>query len=152
MNEMLAPQTGLFKRVGLFFRPVPLLGYLFGFLACVLLEQLAGDALTSLLGLPKMPVLFGLLTIFKVLAGVVNLLIKGDVFDWATLVHIPTALIYFIVIYLIPMAAVARAVVKPANTLANKPISMVVILKHHRNQHAKSEHLRLKYPDSSDKS
>jgi branched-chain amino acid transport system permease protein len=118
MNETLAPQTGLFKRVGLFFRPVPLLGYLLGFLACVLLEQLAGDRLSSLLGLPKMPVLFGLLTIFKVLSGVVNLLIKGDVFDWATLVHIPTALIYFVVIYLIPMAVVARVVVKPANTLA----------------------------------
>ena len=120
MDETLAPQQtgGLVYRVGLFFRPVPLLGYLLGFLACVLWEQLAGEALSSLLGLPKMPVLFGLLTIFKVLAGVVNLLIKGDVFDWATLVHIPTALIYFVVIYLIPMAAVARAVVKPANMLA----------------------------------
>jgi hypothetical protein len=32
-------------------------------------KQLAGEGLASLLGLPKMPVLFGLLTIFKVLAG-----------------------------------------------------------------------------------
>jgi hypothetical protein len=46
---------------------------LLGFIACVLWEQLAGEGLTSVLGLPKMPVLFGLLTIFKVLAGVVNL-------------------------------------------------------------------------------
>jgi len=120
MDDTLEPQQtgGLFYRVGLFFRPVPLLGYVLGFLACVLWEQLAGEGLASSLGLPKMPVLFGLLTIFKVLAGIINLLIKGDVFDWATMLYIPTALIYFVVIYLIPMAAVARAVVKPANLMA----------------------------------
>jgi branched-chain amino acid transport system permease protein len=33
-------------------------------------------------------------------------------------VHIPTALVYLTVIYLIPLALVARAVVKPANALA----------------------------------
>jgi hypothetical protein len=79
MDETLAPKQtgGILHRVGLYFKPVPLLGYLLGFMACVLWEQLAGEALTSVLGLPKMPVLFGLLTIFKVLAGVVNFLIKG---------------------------------------------------------------------------
>ena len=120
MDQTLAPnQTGgILLRVGQFFKPVPLLGYLIGFLACVLWEQLAGEGLTSLLGLPKIPVLFGLLTIFKVLAGMVNLLIKGDAFDWATLVHIPTALIYLAAIYVIPMALVARAAVKPANAVA----------------------------------
>ena len=47
MDETLAPQQtgGFLYRVGLFFRPVPLLGYLLGFLACVLWEQLAGEAL-----------------------------------------------------------------------------------------------------------
>ncbi|MGD9308026.1 MAG: branched-chain amino acid ABC transporter permease [Desulfosarcina sp.] len=120
MDETLASNQigGTLQRVGLFFKPVPLLGYLIGFLACVLWEQLAGESLTTLLGLPKMPVLFGLLTIFKVLAGMVNLLIKGDAFDWATLVHIPTALIYLTAIYVVPMALVARAVVKPANAAA----------------------------------
>ena len=118
MNETFAPQTGIFHRFGLFFRPVPLLGYLLGFLACALWELVAGEGLASVLGLPKMPVLFGLLTIFKVLAGMVNLLIKGDAFEWATLVHIPTALIYLTVIYLIPLTLVARTVAKPANALA----------------------------------
>ncbi len=119
MDQSLAPrQTGMFYRVRLFFQPVPLMGYLIGFLACVLWEQLAGESLTSLLGLPKMPVLFGLLTIFKVLAGVVNLMIRGDAFNWATLVHIPTAVIYFVVIYLLPMALVSRAVARPANRLS----------------------------------
>ncbi|BBO72791.1 hypothetical protein DSCW_02080 [Desulfosarcina widdelii] len=119
MEETLAPQqNGLKYRLGLFFKPVPLLAYLIGFLACALWELLVGDGLTSILGLPKMPVLFGLLTIFKVLAGVVNLAIKGEAFNWATLVHIPTALIYLFVIYLIPLAVVARATAKPANVLA----------------------------------
>lgn len=119
MEETLAPQqNGLGYRLGLFFKPVPLLAYLIGFLVCALWELLVGDGLTSILGLPKMPVLFGLLTIFKVLAGVVNLAIKGEAFNWATLVHIPTALIYLFVIYLIPLAIVARATAKPANVLA----------------------------------
>ena len=54
MDETLAPKQtgGIFHRVGLFFKPVPLLGYLLGFLACALWEQLAGEGLTSLLGLP----------------------------------------------------------------------------------------------------
>lgn len=120
MDETLAPKQtgGIFHWVGLFFKPVPLLGYLLGFLACVLWEQLAGEGLASLLGLPKMPVLFGLLTTFKILAGVVNFLIKGDAFNWATLVQIPMAVVYMTVIYLIPLALVARAAVKPANALA----------------------------------
>ncbi len=120
MDETLAPKQtgGIFYRVGLFFKPVPLLGYLLGFMACVLWEQLAGEGLTSLLGLPKMPVLFGLLTIFKVLAGIINFLIKGDAFNWATWVYIPAALVYLTVIYLLPVSLVARAVVKPANALA----------------------------------
>jgi branched-chain amino acid transport system permease protein len=120
MDETLTPKLtgGIFLRVGLFLKPVPLLGYLIGFLACVLLEQLAGEWLTLLLGLPKMPVLFGLLTIFKVLAGAINFMIKGDAFNWATWVYIPSALVYLAVIYLLPLGIVARAVVKPANALA----------------------------------
>ena len=101
MDETLAPKQtgGIFYRVGLFFKPVPLLGYLLGFLVCVLWEQLAGEGLSSLLGLPKMPILFGLLTIFKVIAGIVNFLIKGDAFNWARLIEIPMALVYLSVIY-----------------------------------------------------
>lgn len=120
MDETHAPKQtgGLFYRVGLFFKPVPLLGYLIGFMACALLEQLSGEGLASLLGLPKMPVLFGFLTSFKVLAGVINFLIKGDAFDWTTLVQIPAAIAYLSIIYLIPLALVARMVVRPANVLA----------------------------------
>ena len=52
MDETLAPKQtgGIFHRVGLFFKPVPLLGYLLGFLACSLWEQLAGEGLTIVIG------------------------------------------------------------------------------------------------------
>ena len=112
------PVGGMVYHVSLYFKPVPLLGYLIAFLACALWEQLVGEALASMLGLPKMPVLFGLLTIFKVLAGIVNFLIKGDIFSWPSLVHIPTAIVYLSIVYLIPLAIVARAVAQPANAVA----------------------------------
>lgn len=112
-------KTGfLLVRLGRLFNSVPLLGYLLGFLVCVLWEQLVGGRLSALLGLPRMPVLFGLLTIFRVVAGVVNFLIKGEVFIWATMMHIPAALAYLAVIYLIPLVFVARLAQRPANALA----------------------------------
>jgi branched-chain amino acid transport system permease protein len=112
-------KTGsLVSRAGEFFRPVPMLGYLLGFLVCVLWEREAGVHLASFLGLPNMPALFGILAIFKVLAGLVNLLIHGSAFNWATLVQIPMALTYLAVIYLIPLALVARVTVRPANAVA----------------------------------
>ncbi len=101
-----------------YFRPVPLLGFLLGFLVCVLWELLIGDQCAALLQLPKMPVLFGILAIFKIVAGVVNFLIKGDAFVWASLVQIPGALIYFLLVYFLPLAIVARALTSPANALA----------------------------------
>lgn len=98
---------------------VPLMGYLLGFLACVLVEMVAGERLASLLGLPKMPILFGLVTIFKVIAGVVHLLTKGAAFDPGNLMHIPMAIVYFGLIYVAPVALVARLTTRPANTLAD---------------------------------
>jgi branched-chain amino acid transport system permease protein len=120
MDETLAPKKagGVFSRADQLFKPVPLLGYLFGFFACVIWEQFIGDGLASVLGLPKMPVLFGLVTIFKVLAGIVSLLIKGNAFDWTTLVHIPAAVAYFFVVYLAPLTLVARATANLANGIA----------------------------------
>ena len=114
----IAPTGGWLAWVGDLFKPVPLLGYLVGFLVCVLWEQLAGEGLATLLGLPKMPVLFGILTIFKVVAGLVFLVIRGEVFVWSTLVQIPMALVYLALIYLLPLAIVARIVAKPANDVA----------------------------------
>lgn len=48
-----------------FFSSVPVVGWLLGALAAVILEYLIGDALSSILGLPKIPVLFGFLIMLK---------------------------------------------------------------------------------------
>ena len=48
---------GLIKR---FYGGAPLLGILLGFLVCALWEMIIGEALASVLQLPKMPILFGL--------------------------------------------------------------------------------------------
>jgi hypothetical protein len=61
------------------------------FWLCVLWEQWIGEGFSSVLGLPKMPVLFGLLTIFKVLAGIVNLDDQRGRIRLGHLVHIPAA-------------------------------------------------------------
>jgi branched-chain amino acid transport system permease protein len=65
-----------------------------------------------------MPIMFGLVTVARVLAGLIWLLIKGTPFDAATLIHVPMAIVYFIVIYAVPLALVIRLTTKPANTIA----------------------------------
>jgi len=110
-----AAQGNILKRL---VAPVPLFGFLLGFLVCVLLETFAGGPLADLLGLPKMPVLFGLVTIFKVIAGVVNMVLKGAEFQAATLIQIPTALIYFGLIYLLPLAITIRLTAGVSNRIA----------------------------------
>ena len=42
-----------------------MLGWLFGMLIAVLLEHFAGDLLVDVLGLPKIPVLFGCVIMLK---------------------------------------------------------------------------------------
>lgn len=101
-----------------FYGGAPLLGILLGFLVCALWEMIIGKALASVLLLPKMPILFGLVTISKVFAGLINLVLKGTPFEWFTLIHVPMALIYFGIIYAVPLAVVIRLSAKPANTIA----------------------------------
>jgi branched-chain amino acid transport system permease protein len=105
----------LFRRL---YGGAPLLAILVGFLACTLWEELIGEALASVLLLPKMPILFGLVTISKVIAGLINLAIKGTAFDFNTLIHVPTAIIYFCIVYAVPLAIVIRLTVRPANAIA----------------------------------
>jgi branched-chain amino acid transport system permease protein len=106
---------GLFQRL---YGGAPLLAILIGFLVCSLWETLIGESLSSVLGLPKMPIMFGLVTVAKVLAGLIWLLIKGTPFDPATLLHVPTAIIYFALTYAAPLALVIRVTTKPANAVA----------------------------------
>ncbi|GAB4274444.1 MAG: hypothetical protein Kow0092_29850 [Deferrisomatales bacterium] len=73
------------------FGRVPVLGWLTGWLAAVLLERWMGDPLADLLGLPKIPVLFGF-----------NIALKKPFL-------IPGALAFVTLVYLVPILAVARA-------------------------------------------
>jgi branched-chain amino acid transport system permease protein len=98
--------------------PAPLLGLLTGALACVLIERFFGQQVSDLLHLPKMPVLFGILTISKVVAGLVNALFKGAAFEGIELLQIPAAGVYFAVVYLLPLIGVGRITAGAANRAA----------------------------------
>ena len=103
-------------RLKRFCAPVPLLGWLLGALGAVILEHFAGTPFAELLGLPKMPVLFGALIMLKM-----PLLI-------------PSVLLYVLVIYGMPIALVGRLCAGPANRAAenllhvSKPFSVLIHL------------------------
>jgi len=83
-----------------FVAPVPLIGWLFGIFGSVLTEYFLGDLISYYLGLPKIPVLFGFLTVLKK-----PLLIPGT-------------LGYLILVYGLPVLIIVKALQKPANWLA----------------------------------
>ncbi len=98
--------------------PAPLLGVLLGAMAGVLIENFFGERLAEVLQLTKMPVLFGILTISKVVAGVLNALFKDAAFEAGSLLQVPAALVYFAIVYLAPMIIVGRLGAGPANRAA----------------------------------
>ena len=61
----LSEKKTLSERIRDSFSQVPLLAWLCGILVAVLLERFVGDPLTELLGLPKIPALFGAVTVLK---------------------------------------------------------------------------------------
>jgi branched-chain amino acid transport system permease protein len=82
------------------FSQVPLLGWLLGALTAVLLEQLVGTPLAEALGMFKIPALFGFVIVLD---------------DPAL---IPSVSLYVLLIYILPVAAVARLSASLANKLA----------------------------------
>jgi branched-chain amino acid transport system permease protein len=123
-----ARSDGFNSAIKRFFAPIPLLGYLLGFLVCVLFEKTIGTQLATLLGLSKMPVLFGLLTIFKVIAAIANLIIKDTAFNSLQLVWIPATLFYFLLVYLLPLILIARTTAVFANAFVKKVQKMSLLL------------------------
>ena len=81
---------------------VPLLGWLFGILIAVLIEHFAGELLADVLGLPKIPVLFGCVIMLK------------------KPLMIPGAILYMLLIYILPISIVARLSSVSANKVAAK--------------------------------
>lgn len=73
---------------------IPALAYLLGFLVASIMELLAGDLLASLLGLPTMPTLFGITLVQK------------------SLILLPSAIAYDLLLYIVPTYVVARLTAK----------------------------------------
>jgi|Deesub1362A_J573_1020465.scaffolds.fasta_scaffold00707_12 branched-chain amino acid transport system permease protein len=84
------------------YRAVPLLGWLVGALVAVLLEKLVGLPLARVLGMPKIPALFGVVIILD------------------APILFPIALTYTLLIYFIPIALVARFGAPLANRIARR--------------------------------
>lgn len=79
---------------------IPLIGWLFGILGAVLMEFFLGDLISYYLGLPKIPVLFGFLTVLK----------KPQL--------IPGTIGYLILVYGLPVFILSKFLKKPANKVA----------------------------------
>ena len=92
------------------YRPVPLLGWLFAALIAVGLEQFVGLPLARILGMSKVPALFG------------TVVILSDP------ILIPSVLIYMILIYILPIGIVARLSVSLANRIAAKLMDYPLII------------------------
>lgn len=82
------------------FSDVPILGWLVAILVAVALEQLVGSAFARLLGLSKVPVLFG----FVIVLGKPGL--------------IPVTLIYLLLFYILPIGIITQVGKSLANKLA----------------------------------
>jgi branched-chain amino acid transport system permease protein len=82
------------------FSAAPMLGWLSGALVAVRLEMLVGTPLARLLGMSKAPALFGFALVLE------------------QPVYIPSAIAYVLLIYVLPVALVARLSIWPANVLA----------------------------------
>jgi branched-chain amino acid transport system permease protein len=92
------------------FSQVPLLGWLLGALVAVILEQVIGTLLAWLLGMSKIPVLFGFDIILK------------------TPALLPSILLYILVIYILPVSLVARLSVRLTNGLAARLLNLPLVV------------------------
>lgn len=88
------------------FASIPLLGWLLGFAAAVYLERWAGEPLADLLGLPKVPVLFGVLIVLK------------------DPQRIPGAMAFVFLIYAVPVTLVGKFSSSLTNRLAAALLKM----------------------------
>ena len=88
-------------RLKTFLAPVPLIGWLLGIFGAVLVEYFLGDLISYYFGLPKIPVLFGFLTVLKK-----PLLMPGTIG-------------YLALVYGVPILVIAKTLQKPANRIAD---------------------------------
>lgn len=103
-------KTGFWLRLRRKHQHVPLLGWLLGAVVAVLLEQVFGTLLAKMIGLPKIPVLFGAVIILK----------KPFL--------IPSATIYVCLIYLVPISLVSRWTARMANRMSAKMLDIGITM------------------------
>lgn len=118
--KRLHPETnsgGLFEKMKLLlkkfrnsFSRVPLMGWLLGALIAVVLEYYLGEPLADILMLPKIPVLFGFVIMLK------------------KPLLIPSVIIFVLLIYALPISAVARSSAPLTNRLAAKLFSLPILI------------------------
>ena len=101
-SELSTAESGVTNKIRAIFYRIPVLGWLCGALAAVLIEQAVGRQLALAIGLPKIPALFGFTIILKYP------------------VLIPSSVLYVFLIYLLPVIIVARLCLAPANWLAGR--------------------------------
>ena len=118
--KRLHPETnsgGLFEKMKLLlkkirnsFSRVPLIGWLLGALIAVVLEYYLGEPLADILMLPKIPVLFGFVIMLK------------------KPLLIPSVIVFVLLIYALPISAVARFSAPLTNRLAAKLFSLPILI------------------------
>jgi len=114
---MTANSGNLFEKMKLFlkknrnsFSRVPLIGWLLGALIAVALEHYLGEPLADILMLPKIPVLFGFVIMLK------------------KPLLIPSVITFVLLIYVLPISAVARLSAPLTNRLAAKLFSLPILI------------------------
>ena len=109
-GNLLETKKTLKSKFQVFFSRVTLLGWLLGALIAVMLEHYLGDPLADVLGLPKIPVLFGFVIMLK------------------KPLLIPSAVCFVLLIYALPIAAVARLSASMTNRLAAKLFKLPILI------------------------
>ncbi|KPK32669.1 MAG: ABC transporter permease [Nitrospira bacterium SG8_35_1] len=107
-------KKGFRTRLQSFIDGTPLIGWLLAIFCAVLVEYFLGDLISYYLGLPKIPVLFGFLTVLKK-----PLLVPGTIG-------------YLILVYGLPIFLIIKALQKPANKLADfldkRPVTIAALV------------------------
>jgi branched-chain amino acid transport system permease protein len=109
-RKLLGIKNAVKRRIQALFPEVPLLGWLFGMLIAVVLERFAGELLAEVLGLPKVPVLFGFVMLLK------------------HPLMIPGIFLYLLMIYGLPISIVARLTSGVINRVAAKLLDFPILI------------------------
>ena len=98
------------NKIRAWFSQAPLLGWLLGVLAAVFFERYLGTSIAETVGLAKIPVLFGF-----------NIMLKKPFL-------IPGAVLYGVLVYVLPILCVARLTASLTNKVAARLLIMRIVV------------------------